>query len=385
MGNNLIPFNSPLITEFEKNIVIESLQGDLSSNGSFSTRAAELLQGVLGVAHVLLTTSCTHALELSLLALGIKPGDEVIVPSFTFVSTANAIVLHGGKPVLVDIDEETLNIDPAGLRSRITPATVGIMVVHYAGNACDMDSLLRIASESNLWIVEDAAHALGARYKGKALGTLGEFGCLSFHSTKNVSCGEGGAILTQKKDLFREAEIGREKGTDRAAFVRREIERYTWIGKGSSYVLAEPLAALLYAQLTRLEQINKDRIITYKSYAEALSGLERQGTIRLQTVPEGNEINGHLFCLRVSDKRERDQLISHLGVRGIAACSHFVPLHTSPFAMKYLGTRKGDFPVTEKVSDTLLRLPLYPGLSEEQIGRITGAVKSFFDRSSSRR
>lgn len=359
-------------------MVLEALDGNISSGGIYSRRCIEQIQEILEARYVLLTTSCTHSLELALMALELKPGDEVLLPSFTFVSTANAVMLRGAKPVFVEINESTFNLDAESIKQELTSATVGIVPVHYAGVACDMDKIGQIALESKIWVVEDAAQAFYAHYKGKALGTLGAFGCFSFHNTKNIVCGEGGALVTDSEELFHKAEICREKGTNRSAFLRNEVDKYTWLQHGSSYILAEPLAALLLAQLGRLEQILKERRRIHTRYNEAMAPLVRKGYVRVQQIPEGCKSNYHIFCFLVAHEQERDKLLAHLSKQGIGATFHYVPLHTSPFAQANLGTGKGDFPVTEKVASTLVRLPLFPSLTNEQADRVVDAVKSFF-------
>ena len=378
MADSVIQFTKPSISDADKQLVLEALDGSLSSDGRFADQCVARISEILDTPYVLLTPSCTQAIELALLVLGLKPGDEVLLPSFTFVSTANAVILHGGTPVFVEIEEATRNLDPNDLKNKITPATVGIIPVHYGGNACDMDTICQIASEAGLWVVEDAAHAFGARYKGKALGTFGEFGCFSFHSTKNLVCGEGGALVMNRGDLFHEAEIFREKGTNRAAFLRNDIDKYTWLRKGSSFLLAEPLAALLCGQLKRWQEITMERKRIWQLYREGLEPLAQAGLVHLQRISEQNESSWHIFSFLVADEATRQALLMHLKRHHIMASSHFVPLHASPFAREHLGTAPGNLPVTEQVAARLVRLPLYCGLSPADTTRIMAAVKGFF-------
>jgi len=359
-------------------MVLEVLDGDISSDAAYSRRCIRQIKEILDTRHVLLTTSCTHSLELALMVLEPKPGDEILLPSFTFVSTANAVISCGAKPVFVEINESTFNMDAESIEQKLTSATVGVVPVHYGGVACDMDKINQIALESKIWVVEDAAQVFGALYNNKALGTFGSFGCFSFHSTKNIACGEGGALVTDSEDLFQEAEICREKGTNRSAFLRNEVDKYTWIRRGSSYVLAEPLVALLLAQIIRMDQITKERQRVCNRYRQALNQLANAGLIRLQEIPEGCQSNWHIFCFLVGNQKERDELLSYLRKRGIQATFHYVPLHTSPFAKANLGTQEGDLPITEKVARTLVRLPVFPTLTNEQVDRVVDAVRSFF-------
>ncbi len=384
MANSIIPFTKPSISDADKQLVLESLDGNLSSDGKFANQCVTQISEILDTPYALLTPSCTQAIELALLVLGLKPGDEVLLPSFTFVSTANAVTLHGGTPVFVEIEEATCNLDPNDLQKKITPATVGIIPVHYGGNACDMDTIGQIAADARLWVVEDAAHAFGARYKGKALGTFGEFGCFSFHSTKNLVCGEGGALVMNRGDLFHEAEIFREKGTNRAAFLRNDIDKYTWLRKGSSFVLAEPLAALLCGQLSRLREITEERKRIWQLYRQGLEPLVQAGLVQLQRIPDQNESSWHIFSFLVADETTRQALLSHLKRHQIMASSHFLPLHASPFAREHFGTAPGDLPVTELVAARLIRLPLHCGLSPADTTRIVGAVHGFFSPSAPR-
>jgi dTDP-4-amino-4,6-dideoxygalactose transaminase len=322
---------------------------------------------------VLLTTSCTHALELALLALGVGPGDEVLCPSFTFVSTANAALRVGARPVFADIEEETLGLDLADVERRLTPRTTVLMPVHYAGVAPDMDGLLALASSRGLKVVEDAAQGLGATYRGHPLGSLGDAGCFSFHETKNVTCGEGGALALRDPELIRKAEIIREKGTNRSAFLRGEVDKYTWVAEGSSYVLSDVLAAILDAQLDKLERIQARRRSVAESYRAELGPWARAHGVHLFEPPAGRVSNDHIFYLLFPDLADRDRYMAALRSRGVSAAFHYVPLHSSPFG-RTLGGEVEHLPVTESVAARLLRLPLHPLLSEGDVERVVEAL-----------
>jgi dTDP-4-amino-4,6-dideoxygalactose transaminase len=366
-----IPFVLPWMGEEEVQAFANSLaSGSIAGDGPESRRAAARLRELAGTHGVLLTPSCTHALELALLVLGIGPGDQVITPSFSFVSTANAVVLRGSTCVFAEIDPETLNLDPADLERRITDRTRAVIVVHYAGVAAAMDEIISIAHRRGIAVIEDAAQGIGARYKGHHLGAVGDMGCFSFHETKNITCAEGGAFITDEIDYFRKAEIIREKGTDRSAFFRGEVDKYTWQEPGSSYLLADPLAALLNAQLDRLEEIQVRRSEIWHFYRESLADLEEKGMLRLPRVPDYAEPNWHIFYVLLRSGEDRDRVLEYLNERGIGATFHFVPLHTSPYATRYLGYKPGDLPVTERACEMLLRLPLYPQMTEEERERV---------------
>jgi len=309
------------------------------------------------------------------MALEIGPGDEVICPSFTFVSTANAIVRQRAKPVFCDVCEDTLNLDPTDVAAKLTSRTRAVIVVHYGGIACDMDSFQKLARRHRLAIVEDAAHAIGAKYRGRHLGTLGDMGCYSFHETKNLTCGEGGALLTDDRVHAARAEIIREKGTDRAAFLRGEVNKYTWQSEGSSYLLSEVLAAVLAAQWKKLARITRRRREIFQRYMERLAPLQRAGDLTLPFVPAGCETNGHLFYVRLPSERARNRCLANLRGRGIGAAFHFVPLHSSPYGRQF-GIQPGALPVTERASRTLLRLPLYPQLRNRDVDFISTSLEA---------
>ncbi len=357
-----IPFHKPYLGPEEEEAVISALHsGQLGGDGPFCKEAERYLEEQGQVKHALLTTSCTHAMELAMMVLGLGPGDEVIMPSFTFSSTANAVVRQGARPVFVDIEETTLNVDPLEIEKNITPQTRAIMPVHYAGQGCRMDEIVDLARRHELYVVEDAAQVVGAKYNGRALGTFGHIGCYSFHVTKNITCGEGGAFLTDDDEIARRAEIMREKGTNRSMFLRGEVDKYTWVDVGSSFVLSEVLAALLLEQLKKTEEINRQRGIIWERYRTQLSTLEDQGRITLPHLDPRAESNYHIFFF-LTDPSLRDKVIAALKERGIGATFHYVPLHSSPYGQTH-GQR--ELPVTDRIWESLIRLPLYPHLSLE--------------------
>ena len=351
-------------------------RGHISGDGIYTHKSQEVLQEEFGESRVLLTTSCTHALEMSALLLGIAPGDEVIVPSFTFVSTVNAFVLRGARPVFADIRPDTLNIDERQLDALITPRTRAIVVVHYAGVGCEMDAILRTAERHGIPVVEDNAHGLFGRYHGSPLGTLGCLATQSFHETKNVHCGEGGALVINDSGMRLRAEILRDKGTNRSAFFRGEVDKYTWVDVGSSYVLSDSLAAFLYAQLEQRERIQAARKRVWNFYGQALGGWADRCGARLPYIPHWCDQAFHMFYVLMPDCETRQALIDHLKERGILSVFHYVPLHSSPMGESF-GGRAGQCPVTERVSDTLLRLPFYSGLTEGEQAEVVRAMESF--------
>ncbi len=373
-----IPFNKPFIAGRELEYIAESvLGGHTSGDGPFMKRCEKWLAGRTGAARVLLTTSCTAALEMAGLLCGLRPGDEVIMPSYTFVSTANAMLLRGARPVFVDIRPDTLNIDENLIEAAITPRTRAILPVHYAGVACEMDTIMALAAAHDLKVIEDAAQALGSRYKGRELGTIGHFGAFSFHETKNVICGEGGALVLGQDTQLERAEILREKGTDRARFFRGQVDKYTWVDVGSSFISSDLLAAYLYGQLEQFDPITARRKQIHANYAAQLAPLVAAGHITLPTVPDHCEFNYHLFAILLRDTATRAALIEHLQALSILAVFHYVPLHTSPMGEK-LGYRAGQFPVTEDLSARLLRLPFYFELSDDDQRTVTAAIAEFF-------
>ncbi len=371
-----IPFCVPWVGEAEAARVGEALRGRLAGDGPFGRKVERRLAERLGVPRVLLTTSCTHALELALLALGVGPGDEVVCPSFTFVSTANAALRVGARPVFADIEERTLGLDPVDVERRLTDRTRALLPVHYAGIAPDMDRLLALARSRGLRVVEDAAQGLAASYRGKPLGTLGDAGCFSFHETKNITCGEGGALVLADPAVTARAEIAREKGTNRAAFLRGEVDKYTWVAEGSSYILSDVLAALLDAQLDKLEEIQARRARVVARYREGLADWARAAGVRLPAEDAERQGNHHLFALRLPDEKSRDACLDTLRAAGVQASFHYVPLHSAPHG-RALGLDTLELPVTDRVARTLLRLPLHPLLTDDEVDRVLDAVRAF--------
>jgi dTDP-4-amino-4,6-dideoxygalactose transaminase len=369
-----LALSAPWFDETELARVREALAGRTSGDGPFGRRVEARLAELLGVPRVLLTTSCTHALELGLLALGIGQGQEVVCPSFTFVSTANAILRVGASPVLADIEETSLGLDPADAERRLSPRTAAILPVHYAGFAAPMDELLDLARRRNLKVVEDAAQGLGASFRGQPLGALGDAGCFSFHETKNVTCGEGGALALQDRNVAERAEIIREKGTNRAAFLRGEVDKYTWVAEGSSYVLSDVLAAILDAQLDKHERIEARRAEIAARYRQGLLRWAETEGVRLPAQAPDRATNNHIFHLIFPSEAARDAKQQALRARGVMATFHYVPLHSSPFGRTLPGTR-GTFPVSERVAGRLLRLPMHPLLDDADVERVIEAVK----------
>ena len=372
-GPKPVRFHAPWYDERELEAVRAALASHSAGDGPIGRKVEGRLASMLGAHRVLLTTSCTHALELALLALGIGPGQEVICPSFTFVSSANAALRVGARPVFADIDERTLGLDPQDVERRLTSRTAAIIPVHYAGVAPDMQALSEIARRRGLRVVEDAAQGLAASYRGRPLGTLGDAGCFSFHETKNVSCGEGGALAISDPDLARRAEIAREKGTNRAAFFRGEVDKYTWVAEGSSYVLSDVLAAILDAQLDKLPEIQARRAAIVARYRAELAGWAGAGRVRLPAELPEREPNHHIFYLLYPDTAARDRALAALRARGVMATFHYVPLHSAPHG-RSLGPQP-ELPVTDRVAGTLLRLPLHPRLQDDEVERVIETVR----------
>ena len=372
-----IPFNRADIGKHDIELLSESISaGHISGNGPFTKRAEEQITKTLGNERTLLTTSCTHALEMSALLLGLKPGDEVIVPAFTFVSTASAFMLYGAKPVFVDVRQDTLNIDLDQAEAAITPRTRAICVVHYGGVACEMDRLTKLAKDHNLILIEDNAHGLFAKYRGKYLGTFGALATQSFHETKNITCGEGGALVVNDASLAERAEILREKGTDRTKFLRGQVDKYTWVDVGSSWVISDLLAAILFGQLSRADEIYTQRMNIWNRYHNELQTWAAKHDVTLPTVPEGCEHTGHVYHLRFQHGVQRDKFIEHLKQLGIYAVFHYQPLHLSTVG-RTLGGQDGQFPVTESAGDCLVRLPLFNSLTSDEQTYIIESVKVF--------
>jgi dTDP-4-amino-4,6-dideoxygalactose transaminase len=372
-----IPFNHPFATDDEIDYVRAAIATPkFSGDGRFTERCHALLEQSLGVQKALLTTSCTHALEMAALLLNIGPGDEVIVPAFTFPSAANAFVLRGGRPVFVDIRSDTLNIDECQIEQRITARTKAIFLVHYAGVGCEMDTITAIARDHGVARVEDNAHGLYGRYHGRYLGTLGQLATLSFHETKNFTCGEGGSLLINDEQLNQRAEILREKGTDRSRFFRGEVDKYTWVDVGSSYLPSDLLAAFLLAQLEHRDQIQSMRREVWETYARELASWAETNGVRLPIVSAECEQSYHMFYVIMPSFESRQALISHLAGFGILAVFHYLPLHLSPMGLRF-GGRQGDCPVTENLADRLLRLPFFTGMSSSEQSQVIDAVRGF--------
>lgn len=374
-----IPFNKPFITGKEAGYLVQAISsGDIAADGPFTRKCARLLEDRFGVRRILMTPSCTAALEIAALLCDFAPGDEVLMPSFTFVSAANAVVRAGAKPVFVDIRSDTLNIDERLIEAAITPKTKAIMPVHYAGVACEMDLIMDLASKHGLRVIEDAAQGVNAFHKGRVLGSIGHLGAYSFHDTKNYVCGEGGALCINSPEMAERAEIIREKGTNRSQFLRGEVDKYTWVDVGSSFLPSELACAFLYAQLEAIDEITTRRRKVYEFYRGHLSPLEEAGLIRIPHAPQGCDINYHIFYVLLRDQPTRNALMAHLKRNGISAVFHYVPLHTSPMGAK-LGYREGDLPATEELSGRLLRLPVFPDLSTGDQLRVVNCVREFLD------
>lgn len=378
----MIPFNVPPTTGKELDYIAQAINNHkLSGDGEFTKKCNQWIEENFQCKKSLLTTSCTHALEMSALLLNIQEGDEIIMPSYTFVSTANAFVLRGAKIVFVDIRPDTLNIDETLIEQAITKNTKVIVPVHYAGVACEMDTIMTIAKKYNLFVIEDAAQGVMSSYNGKALGTIGQLGCYSFHDTKNYTSGEGGALLINDDSFMGRSEIIREKGTNRSKFLRGEVDKYSWVDIGSSYLQSDITAAFLYAQFEMADVINRDRIRSWEQYYRELKPLEESGLLNLPFVPDECKHNGHLFYIKVKDLRERSQLIEFLKEHGVTSSFHFVPLHRSVAGKKF-GRFHGKDQYTTKESDRLLRLPMYFKLTEENITNITSIIYKFYTKSS---
>ncbi|ODR36094.1 dTDP-4-amino-4,6-dideoxygalactose transaminase [Eisenbergiella tayi] len=374
----MIRFNVPPFTGKEMDYIRQAVENQkICGDGEFTRKCSEWIEKKTGARKCLLTTSCTHATELAALLAQVGPGDEIIMPSFTFVSTADAFVLRGAAPVFVDIRPDTMNIDETLIEAAITEKTKAIVPVHYAGVGCEMDTIMDIARRHKLLVIEDAAQGIMAYYKGKALGAIGDFGCFSFHETKNYSMGEGGALLIQHEKDIEDAEIFREKGTDRSKYFRGQVDKYRWQNYGSSYLPSELNAAYLYAQLEMADVINDERIRIWNQYRNELEGLAGTGKIQLPYIPDYCVHNGHMFYIKTADQEERAALIDFLSENDILAVFHYVPLHSAPAGLKY-GRFHGEDRYTTKESERLLRLPMYYGLKEEQVSYISGKVKEFY-------
>lgn len=374
----MIPFNKPLFIgkeiEYIKNAVANN---KICGDGLFTKKCNEWIEDRSSTSKALLTTSCTHALEMCAILSGIRSGDEIIMPSFTFVSTANAFVMRGAKIVFVDIRPDTMNINENLIESAITPKTKAIVTVHYAGVSCEMDKILRISKKYDLVVIEDAAQGVMSTYKGRTLGSIGDFGCYSFHETKNYSSGEGGAILIKDEKNIERAEIIREKGTNRSKFWRGEINKYTWVDFGSSYLLSELNAAFLYAQLEQAEKVNNHRLDLWNLYNELLQPLKESGKIELPTIPKNCIHNAHMFYIKTKDIKERSKLIDFLKENDIGAVFHYIPLHTSPAGVQF-GRFHGEDIYTTVESERLLRLPMYYSLAEDEVRYVVKKIDEFY-------
>ena len=376
----MIPFNVPPFLGTEPDLIMQAVKNQkICGDGPFTKQCHQWLEEKTGSPKALLTTSCTHALEMAALLLHIQPGDEVILPSFTFCSTADAFVLRGAKLVFVDIRPDTMNIDETKIEDAITDKTKAIVPVHYAGVACEMDTITEIARRHNLAVVEDAAQAVMSEYKGQALGAIGDYGCYSFHETKNYSMGEGGALLIKDPEKIEEAEILREKGTNRSVFLRGQIDKYTWVDHGSSSLPSDMNAAYLWAQLQEAEKINNDRLASWNKYYVAFAELEEKGYVQRPIIPDECKHNAHMFYLKAKDLEERTALLSFLKENDILAVFHYIPLHSAP-AGKRFGRFHGTDEVTTRESDRLLRLPMYYGLSDEDINKVIDTVIRFYHK-----
>ena len=376
----MINFNIPPYVGTEEKYIYDTIsKRKICGDGEYTKKCNEWLEKKTGASKVLLTTSCTHATEMAALLCNIQPGDEVIMPSFTFVSTADAFVLRGAKVVFVDIRPDTMNIDEEKIEAAITKKTKAIVPVHYAGVSCEMDTIMDIARRHNLWVVEDAAQGVMSKYKGKALGTIGDFGCFSFHETKNYSMGEGGALLIKSADMIEPAEIIREKGTNRAKFFRGQIDKYTWVEAGSSYLPSELNAAYLYGQLEEADKIFNNRMASWNNYYDELKGLEDAGKIELPIIPDGCEHNAHMFYIKCKDIDERTKLISYAKKQGVMMVFHYIPLHSAPAGKKY-GRFDGEDIYTTKESERLVRLPLYYNLSLSDRDKVIDVIKTFYSK-----
>ena len=371
----MIPFNRPPYIGVEEKYINQAIANHkISGDGVFTKKCSEWLEDNTSSAKVLMTTSCTHALEMAALLSDIQPGDEVIMPSYTFVSTADAFVLRGAVPVFVDIRPDTMNIDENLIEAAITKKTKAIVPVHYAGVACEMDTIMEIAQLHNLYVIEDAAQGVMSRYKGRALGAIGDYGCFSFHETKNYSMGEGGALLIKNADMIEPAEIIREKGTNRSKFFRGEIDKYTWVNAGSSYLPSELNTAYLYGQLENAQSIMDSRMNSWKLYYELLKPLAEAGVLELPYIPDECEHNAHMFYIKLKDIDERTRLIAKLKNNDICAVFHYIPLHSAPAGRRF-GRFNGKDIYTTKESERLLRLPMYYGLQDNFIEIVCGILK----------
>lgn len=374
-----IPFNRAFIAGRELYYIAQAVaNGELKGDGPFTRKCSEWIESRFGIQKALLTHSCTGALEMAAILLDLKPGDEVIMPSYTFTSTANAFLLRGAKPIFVDIRPDTLNIDENKIEEKISPSTKAICVVHYAGVSCDMDQIMDIAARHNLYVIEDAAHAIMAKYNDAPLGSIGHMATFSFHETKNYNCGEGGALLINDSAFAERAEIIREKGTNRSQFFRGEVDKYSWVDTGSSFLPSEIIAAFLYGQLEHADRINEERLAIWNAYYSKLAPLASKGLLKLPIVPGKCTHNAHLFYLLLNSDAEQEQLLAHLRENGIGAVFHYIPLHTAPMG-RALGYKAGDLPISESTSRRIVRLPLFCGMTDFEVDYIIDCIHSFFE------
>ncbi len=372
----MIPFNKPSITNVEKQYISDALSSlKLCGDGQYTHKVYDFYKDRFQISNLLLTTSCSHALDMTSLISNFGPGDEIIAPSYTFVSTINSFVLRGAKPVFCDVEKETMNIDANKIEELITPATKAIYPVHYAGVICDMDKINSIAKKYGLLVIEDAAQAVGSFYKGdQPAGTIGDMGCYSFHETKNYSMGEGGALIVKDERLFKKAEIIREKGTDRSQFIRGEVDKYTWRSVGSSFLPSDVLAAMLYGQMQRFDEIMNSRLSIWNHYYSGFEELENSEKLVRPFIPDYSTHNAHMFYIILPSKEIRDDMILKLREKGIQSVFHYIPLHSSPMG-KSFGYKNGDLPITEEFSGRLLRLPMFADLTESETQFIIDCVK----------
>ncbi len=375
----MIPFCRPSMTELEKNCMFEAAQGKLCGDGPYTAKATELFCKRQGLNNALLTSSGTHALELAALLCNLQPGDEVILPSFTFSSTANAFLLRGAKLVFCEIDPRTMNMDPECAASLVTPRTKVLAPIDYAGVPCDIDAFRRIADKAGAVVVQDAAQAVGSRYKGRACGADADFACYSFHETKNYVMGEGGAITFRNDEDLHTAEIIREKGTDRSKFYRGEVDKYSWQRSGSSYLPSDILAALLYAQLQRFDEIMESRMHVWNTYHECFAPLEAEGLVARPFIPDYAQHNAHCYYLILPSGEDRNRMLDDMRAKGVGAVFHYIPLHSAPCGVAQ-GYRAEDLPLTEEYAARLIRLPLFSGMAEEDLAHIVNSVASFFGK-----
>lgn len=375
-----VPFNKPFTIDKEFEYIQDTIENSIiRGDGIYTQKCHNFLESYLPAKRCLLTHSCTAALEMAAILADIKQGDEVMMPSYTFVSTANAFVLRGGVPVFVDIKPDTKNINEELIESAITEKTKAIVPVHYAGVACDMDKIMRIASKHNLIVIEDAAQGVSSTYNGQKLGTIGDIGCFSFHETKNVISGEGGAIIINNDKFIQRAEIIREKGTNRSQFFRGEVDKYTWVDVGSSYLPSDIIAAFLYAQLQNIDKINSKRLEIWNEYHQFFAHYEKEGLISRPIVPPNCTHNAHMYYITFKNLQKRSEFIAFLKENGINPVFHYIPLHSSPAGIKFAKTM-GDMPITNQVADTLVRMPLFYGLCDEDMKRIKSVVERFFEK-----